>query len=107
MSSRGNGGGQSRRREPRYYVDENAEFQFGGQAFACRIVDISPNGAGLHFDPAPSDTPRAGLLISERFGRFRCLIIYTVSDRLGVEFVSLSATARDDLKRRLGDIEVH
>ena len=103
----GNDRGQSRRREPRYYIDECAEFQFGGRSISCRIVDISPDGAGLRFDPMPSNTPRVAVLVSERFGQFRCIIEYTGSDRIGVEFVHLSDAARDDLRLKLSDIEVN
>ncbi len=104
---KGNGGGQSQRREPRYYVDEYAEFQFGGRGFSCRIVDISPDGAGLRFGPMPSNTPRVGVLVSERFGQYHCIIKYTSSDRIGVEFIFLSEAARDDLREKLSDIDVH
>ena len=103
---KGNGGGQSRRRNPRYYVDEHAVLKFGGQDFACRIVDITPEGAGLHFDPVPGNVSRAGMLVSERFGQFRCNIKYTTLARVGVEFI-LSDQARDKLRQKLSDMNLH
>ena len=103
---KGNGGGQSQRRTPRYYVDEPAELKFGGQGFACRIVDITADGAGLRFDPVPTNAPRAGVLVSARFGQFRCNIKYTASARVGVEFI-LSDQARDKLRQQLSDMELH
>lgn len=104
--SNGNGGGQSRRRSPRYYVDEQAELKFGEQDFACRIVDITPEGAGLRFDPMPGNALRSGVLVSERFGQFHCNVKYATSARIGVEFI-LSDQARNDLRQKLSDIELH
>ena len=104
--SKGNGGGQSRRREPRYYVDEAAALKFGGQDFTCRIVDITPQGAGLRLDPMPNNVPRVALLECERFGQFRCNIKYMTSTRIGVEFV-LPDQARHELRRMLADMDLH
>lgn len=104
--STGNGGGQSRRRKPRYYVDELAELKLGGQDFACRIVDITLDGAGLRFDPPPAIAPCSGVLVCERFGQFRCNVKYSTSSRIGVEFI-LSDQTRDRLKQALSDMNLH
>jgi hypothetical protein len=78
------------RRTSRQAVNSPAWLEIAGDSRLrrCKLIDISANGARLIVEDA-ANTPESFNLLLSRFGSpsYRCSVVWTQGDEMGVEFL--------------------
>ena len=77
-----------RRRSPRTEINETAYISAAGSSTRCRVLNISAAGAALEI-PEGSYIPERFQLMTETDRATRkCRIVWIMTNRVGIEFVS-------------------
>ncbi len=91
------------RKATRIQVLWNGSLHAGERSSACRIVDVSLDGAKAQVTN-PSDIPSPVTLKIDRFGEFHCEIAWREGDCLGLRFLGDRETVAETIGRAVPQI---